>query len=87
MRAKFEIFGEPGLFFEEADGLSFYDGTTKTSFAIMDGADLMVFVVGLLQVFIVNISKLLKCLFFISCQIVWIFVLDSAYSQHSIELL
>ena len=42
MRAKFEIFGDPGLFFEEADGLSFYDGTTKTSFAIMDGADLMV---------------------------------------------
>ena len=42
MRAKFEIFGDPGLFFEKADGLSFYDGTTKTSFAIMDGADLMV---------------------------------------------
>ena len=58
MRAKFEIFGEPGLYFEEADGLSFYDGTTKTShgWRRSDG----VLVVGLLQVFIVNISKLLK---------------------------
>ena len=42
MRAKFEKFGEPDLFFKETDGLLFYDGIAKTSFAIMDGAVLVV---------------------------------------------
>ena len=60
MRAKFEIFGDPGPFFEEALAFRFmlhnenvfHDHGWRRS----DG----VFVVGLLQVFIVNISKLLK---------------------------